>query len=857
MPGENKFPHLAWTHSGPFIPKYGPGRKSPPEVEKAKERPKQHSENLSGQLGKLREIDESQREEREESGLPEIKGHGFLLKVPEDTDVDTLAHAIGVELVAETEHGLMFGASENLDLAKFEEVLRKFGINEHGGGAAASIIEVFHDREDTRKLSEILVGDVFRAWPFGEKTLYTFDLGIQTADSTKEQPWTRLPQRRTFDDDESYQKEVERIRRDDRMKADDAWHSIADERMEQINSIIEFYEGEILDGMRHESADETRTGIVFPDSIQIRVKMSGAGFRDLVANFPHLFEVALPPDVRFLAGSAEVDPAGSDLEILPPADDAPRVCVIDSGIQEEHRWLEPAIDREVSRCHIPDKEPDDVADYVSPRGHGTRVAGAVLYPDEVPKDGEEEAIAWLQNARVLDENNFLPLNLPPVNYLEDIVSALASRTPRTKLFNHSITDNGVCESGRMSAWAAKLDDLSHRKDVLFLQSSGNLDPLDSVNEFGETFTHPEQLLCDSAKISSPAQSLHALTVGSVSSAYIDQETWQSCATEPGHPSSFSRCGHSPLWSVIKPEVVEYGGEYLLSYPERDRKKTTPDSAPELVASTLHGEPAISRDDVGTSFSAPKVAHLAARLQTLFPDASPQLYRALIVHSAQWPNWAEADTVEVDSVLRTIGYGIPSLERATTNSPSRITMVTPDSTKIFGKQYHLFQIPIPEEIRLASLESKVRIDVTLAYTASPRRTRSRRTGYLETWLDWRSINNGEPLDHFVSRMGGEKERDYPGFRWRIHQDKNHGETTETRRDLGSVQKDWTYLEANALPEDFAIAVRAHTGWNHKENAGSARYCLVVSFESLGAELPIYSAIRSAVEVEIEPEVRAEV
>ena len=56
----------------------------------------------------------------------------------------------------------------------------------------------------------------------------------------------------------------------------------------------------------------------------------------------------------------------------PPADDAPTVCVIDSGIQEGHRWLAPAIDSATSRCFLPGVEPDDVADYVHPKAteHG-------------------------------------------------------------------------------------------------------------------------------------------------------------------------------------------------------------------------------------------------------------------------------------------------------------------------------------------------------------------------------------------------------------------------------------------------------------------------------------------------------
>ena len=66
-----------------------------------------------------------------------------------------------------------------------------------------------------------------------------------------------------------------------------------------------------------------------------------------------------------------------------------------------------------------------------------------------------------------------------------------------------------------------------------------------------------------------------------------------------------------------------------------------------------------------------------------------------------------------------------------------------------------------------------------------------------------------------------------------------------------------LQANELPEEFCIAVRAHVGWNHKEGGGLARYYLVVSFESLDIDLPVYADIQAAIRVEIEAESATEV
>lgn len=846
-----EFPHLHWSYQGPFDASFNGGRGQDLESAAAKADRPGHVSAIRSQLSSLRGAASGTEEARKAAGLPEVNGRGFILRVPEGTDVDSLAHALGIELVAETESGLMFAASDTLDLAKFEEVLAKFEIAGYGGGSAASVLEVFDDGSDRRKLAEVLVGPVLDAWPFEDATVYTFDVGVQTAASTREFAWTKLPNRQKDQSDDDRSRQVAELRMADRIRADELWMEAADERHAELEEFISHYAGEILDGLEYDGPRETGRGIVFPDSIEARIRMPGAGFRDLVENFPHLFEVALPPDVKFLPGSTELAAVDADFELLPPSGDAPKVCVIDSGIEEGHRWLAPAMDSRTSRCFIPDSAPEDVADQVRPRGHGTRVAGAVLYPREIPKHGAYQAVAWLQNARVLDTDCHIPITLPPEAYLMEVVAHFHGEDRPTRIFNHSIAAVQACSSKRMCSWAAKIDDLSHRHDLLFVQASGNVEPPDVLSLLQDGGVHPDHLLDAASKVASPGQSLHALTVGSVAHAVFDDGSRQSFALHVGHPSAFSRAGHSPLWNVVKPEVVEFGGDRVHENPLSRIMPTRPETAPELVASTLHGEPAVSCDDVGTSFSAPKVSHIAARLQSIFPTASSQLYRALIVQSARWPEWAEHEP-DADKVLRLVGYGVPSLERATSNNSNRVTLVTEQAEEIWSKQYHLYQIPIPESIRGAALEGRIRIDVTLAYTASPRRTRSRRTGYLETWLDWRSSCRDEPVDLFAERLEGKRKNAFRGFPWKIHENPQHGEV-ETSRDKGTVQKDWMVLAANELPEEFAIAVRAHVGWNHKTGGGLARYCLVVSFESLDLDLPVYAEIEAAVRTEARAEI----
>lgn len=847
------FPHLPLVFRGTYNPKFPSAPNENVDVKANREDPSGHAGKLRGVLGSMRQSDAELRKQRAEIGLPTIPADkGFLLKLPEGIDVDQLVHTLGVELVAETEEGFILVSSIDIQFSRLEEVLREYEAGTGSLVAGSSVLDIYDKPDDKRRLSSILSPEILAKWPLHEADKYIFDLSIQTATSTRDVHWPTVRKRKKESETDFFQR-----REQERRKAWEAanieWDEKAEVRVNELNEFIRHYNGEMLSGIISEQAHQEKTGMVFPDSVQVRVRMTGAGFRDVILNFAHLFEVTIPPELQQEASFPPSQQEELRVSVKPPANDAPTVCIIDSGIQEEHRLLAPAIDSDKSRCFLPDVQPDDVADYVKPQGHGTRVAGAVLYPIEIPKSGEIQPVAWIQNARVLNDENKLPDNLLPEDYLQRVVSHFHA-TPRfTKLFNHSINADVPCPKKRMSSWAAKLDQLSHEQDILFIQSAGNetrrrgdrANP--GLSDHIEAGRHPpEHQLEASMRIANPAQGLHIITVGSISAAVFEDANTRSFASCEHQPSGFSRSGYGEPWSVVKPEVVEIGGDFVYSKNPPHLVRPHQEVAIELLNSTLGGQPAYSKDGAGTSFAAPKVSHIAAYLQTLFPDASPLLYRALIVQSARWPNWAEAEPNK-DKVLRLIGYGIPSLERATRNSETRVTLITPDAEILPSKKLHLYTIRIPEELRDAALEARIRIDVTLAYTALPRRTRARRTGYLETWLDWETSRLGEPSNEFLGRMqnGGKSTND--NFPWTLHTRGGWGDVQDTSRNHGSVQKDWALFDSFNLPKEFAIAVRSHKGWNHLDGAGAARYCLVVSFEVLQGEVPIYSLIEAEIQV----------
>jgi hypothetical protein len=200
-------------------------------------------------------------------------------------------------------------------------------------------------------------------------------------------------------------------------------------------------------------------------------------------------------------------------------------------------------------------------------------------------------------------------------------------------------------------------------------------------------------------------------------------------------------------------------------------------------------------------------------------------------------------------------------RATTNTDHRTTFITSGQVSIRPLEAHIYQVPIPEALRGAGDEYDIRIEVTLSYVAQPRRTRRHLRRYLSTWVDWISSSLGESIASFrVRALREPPEGDSPQpsetLPWVLQDLPHHGLIRDTKRNNGTVQKDWAVVKSNTLPKDFCIAVRGHQGWSRDPDS-TASYSLAVTFEILGQEIAIYDALRTAVielqELEAEAEV----
>ncbi len=92
-----------------------------------------------------------------------------------------------------------------------------------------------------------------------------------------------------------------------------------------------------------------------------------------------------------------------------------------------------------------------------------------------------------------------------------------------------------------------------------------------------------------------------------------------------------------------------------------------------------------------------------------------------------------------------------------------------------------------------------------------------------------------------------------FKWMLGKQNNHGKIKDVSRSAGTIQKDWTVVKSFELTEAFCIAVVGHEGWNNDPDA-TAPYSLVVSFEAVAANIPIYAPfVEAQIELEVEQEV----
>lgn len=583
-----------------------------------------------------------------------------------------------------------------------------------------------------------------------------------------------------------------------------------------------------------ENGIEALDGVRQPGLLLQRVRCDCAQAKRLLRH-RDVRTVDLPPryglDLRVLT---------TDIQDIPPVpspkEGAPGIVVLDSGLATGHPLLAPAVGD--AESFLPGHGPDDE------HGHGTHMAGLALYGDlqETLESGAFVPLLRLFSGRILDRNNENETGFIE-NQVAEAVRYFSSQYG-CRVFNLSFGDrNKPYLGGHVRGLALTLDTLSRELGVLFVVSTGNVSG-SQLTGLAWKDDYPGYLLSADWTLIDPATALNALTVGSI--ARFDRSYASGrYPTDPSEvplarrdqPSPFTRHGPS-VDGAVKPEVVAYGGNWALNTRSAANYLVT-QGLGEVSTNLGFAGGHLFAADAGTSFAAPQVAQLAARILVERPDASPELLRALLLAHAYLPPATTALIPQPDLCRSVAGYGQidrHALFRSLENAVSLVAVET-----IANKCHHFYEIPVPDDFLSPGRRDR-EISIALAYTPA---VRSTRIAYKATRMDFKLVA-GPDID-YVSKMFSRAtdKDDYENI-----PEVRNPDCNAQVRSKGTVQKaTWRFRQINGQStlrkkRLFVVVTRNDHPWGEALSHTDERYAVVVCLRDRANEnARLYSQLRN--------------
>ncbi len=539
------------------------------------------------------------------------------------------------------------------------------------------------------------------------------------------------------------------------------------------------------------------------------------------------------------------------------------VCLLDSGLTHRHPLLEGLVNENNLHTFNPAW---GVEDSGSDGGHGTGMAALVLYGDLTEALASKEQIRILhgiESFKIIQPRVSTDKELHGVIYLDGISNLSISNTAAKRIFCLSVTNDGVIKSGRPSSASSTLDKIAFGKAFegtepqLIVVSGGNI-------ELTKQEDYPAQNFIQS--IHDPGQAYNVLTIGAF--------TAKDKLSLPGRYRPIARFGQmsprnstSGMWEPQwpnKPDLVLEGGNmvtdghFLFAHDESD-----PLSIDKNFSTRLF------RPFGGTSSAAAFASKMAAELRIAYPDFWPETIRGLMVHSAAWtPQMLKGINLEREgdrrALLRSVGYGVPNLEKALYSANNVLTLISQvhikpyrlDSNTVKYNEYHLYEIPWPTQVLQDELYDKeVTIKVTLSYFIEPNpgaREYLRSFSYHSHCLEFKLIREGETPAEFKRRVSAsaemEDDSEIPSLRdedWTIK---------DRVRSKGSIKKDFLKTNGATLASRNILAVYPKGGWYRSRKVlakynQEVRYALIVTIETPETKVDIYTPVENLVSIKV--------
>lgn len=585
----------------------------------------------------------------------------------------------------------------------------------------------------------------------------------------------------------------------------------------------------------------------------------------VVAHTDSVAEIRLARDTpSFFMGmhGAEQRAWSADLagRLVPCADDAPAVCLLDSGTTMGHALIAPYLNAADQQAFDTGWSVEDSSNQVH-GGHGTQMSGTALYGDlmeVLDGNGPVEVRHRLESVKILPDHGANDPDLYGAITAQSIARAEIVAPNRPRAICLAITSFGDHWRGRPSSWSAKLDAITFGRDEVqrfMAVAAGNIgDQIVAADYPTRNDTMP---------IENPAQAWNVLTVGAFTERTVITDPafagWSALGLAGDiMPRSRTSVSWHREWP-LKPDVVFEGGNI-----GHDPATGNGDHVDDLALLTTYRitaeRPFTTTGD--TSAATALAARMGAQILAEKPALWPETVRGLIVHSAEWTPAMRANqgAIGKPALLRRYGFGVPSLARALGSLDHDVTIVAEEmlvpfkmkSGKTVTDELAVHALPWPRETLLALGEAQVQLRITLSYFIEPNpgeRGLSRRHVYASHGLRFDLKHADEQLDVFLRRRTSEAgarppARTAPDTGWTV------GPQLRSR---GSLHADIWEGMATELAARDAIIVYPTGGW-WRENVAqghvgeAVRYSLIASIRAApGAEL--YAEVKAQIVPEV--------
>jgi Subtilase family len=548
------------------------------------------------------------------------------------------------------------------------------------------------------------------------------------------------------------------------------------------------------------------------------------------------------------------------------ADNVPRVCLIDSGVNRGHPLLSPAMTSDDMHTVEPVWGKEDECN------HGTGLAGIAIYGDlthaletELPilVDHLLESVKLTQGEGANTGSNEFHANL----FAEAVSRPEITAPQRARVFSSAISATDYRDRGRPSSWSSMVDLLAADAEGaglfprLIVLAAGN------TNEGSEWLAYPESLSTKNL-IHDPGQAWNALTVGAFTEKVETEDANIKPVASFGGLSPYTTT--SATWDrawPLKPDVVFEGGNVGISGGFAGM-------LPSLNLLTTHFKPTekLFTTTNATSAASALCARMAAQLMSAYPQLRPETIRALIVHSAEWTDamrqmYLPANKLpnknDYANFIRHCGWGVPDLESALWSAANSLTLIVEDNVHPYKKDgstiktrdMNLHALPWPKD-ELESLgETPVQMRVTLSYFIEPNpsaRGSVSKYHYPSHRLRFNVLHHQESEENFLARINAAAAMEENG-QHTTHQDPGWW-LGGLQRHKGSLHQDvWEGTAAELASRGFLAIYPAMGWWRTRPKLDRydlpAHYSLIISIRTPKTDIDLYSAVAAKIQTPV--------